>query len=189
MLDDTVVIVSPCRSANSSASGPCRRNASSSSGRAVQTTSEADFDRVYSVNVKGVFLCAQAGIDIMLRQGGGVILNMASVLGGEKAAPNRLAYTASKAGVVNLAQGLAEEWAEARIRVNVVSPERADTPMRHRAFPGESREVFHLVWFLGADQKTIADLLDCSERTVKTRWREAREAVKAALGGRSPEET
>lgn len=55
--------------------------------------------------------------------------------------------------------------------------------------PGESREVFHLVWFLGADQKTIADLLDCSERTVKTRWREAREAVKAALGGRSPEET
>jgi RNA polymerase sigma-70 factor (ECF subfamily) len=53
--------------------------------------------------------------------------------------------------------------------------------------PDDAREVFHLVWFLGADQKTIARLLDCSERTVKTRWREAREAVKAALGGRSPE--
>ncbi len=53
--------------------------------------------------------------------------------------------------------------------------------------PDDAREVFHLVWFLGADQKTIAGLLDCSERTVKTRWREAREAVKAALGGQSPE--
>jgi RNA polymerase sigma-70 factor (ECF subfamily) len=53
--------------------------------------------------------------------------------------------------------------------------------------PDDTREVFHLVWFLGADQKTIAGLLDCSERTVKTRWREAREAVKAALGGESPE--
>ena len=52
--------------------------------------------------------------------------------------------------------------------------------------PDDAREVFHLVWFLGADQKTIAGLLDCSERTVKTRWREAREAVKAALGGESP---
>lgn len=53
--------------------------------------------------------------------------------------------------------------------------------------PPESREIFQLVWFLGADQKTIATLLDCSERTVKTRWREARETVKAALGGQSPE--
>lgn len=53
--------------------------------------------------------------------------------------------------------------------------------------PGEQRELFHLVWHLGADQKTVARLLDCSERTVKTRWREVREAVKAALDGQSPE--
>lgn len=53
--------------------------------------------------------------------------------------------------------------------------------------PDDAREVFHLVWFVGADQKTIADLLGCSERTVKNRWRQAREAVKAALGGESPE--
>jgi RNA polymerase sigma-70 factor (ECF subfamily) len=55
------------------------------------------------------------------------------------------------------------------------------------ALPGELREVFHLVWYLDADQKTIAGLLGCSERTVKTRWREAREAVRAALDGQSPE--
>jgi RNA polymerase sigma factor (sigma-70 family) len=47
--------------------------------------------------------------------------------------------------------------------------------------PDESREVFHLVWYLGADQKTIATLVGCSERTVKTRWREAREAIRTAL--------
>jgi RNA polymerase sigma factor (sigma-70 family) len=53
--------------------------------------------------------------------------------------------------------------------------------------PAEQREVFHLVWYLGADQKTIARLLECSERTVKTRWREAREAVRKALDGESPQ--
>ncbi|MGI9177431.1 MAG: RNA polymerase sigma factor [Pirellulales bacterium] len=53
--------------------------------------------------------------------------------------------------------------------------------------PDQQREIFHLVWYLGADQKTIARLLDCSERTVKSRWREAREAVRTTLDGRSPE--
>ena len=54
------------------------------------------------------------------------------------------------------------------------------------SLPDEQREIFHLVWYLGADQKTIATLLDCSERTVKSRWREAREAVRAALDGTPP---
>jgi RNA polymerase sigma factor (sigma-70 family) len=53
--------------------------------------------------------------------------------------------------------------------------------------PYDQREVFHLVWYLGADQKTIARLLECSERTVKTRWRQAREAVRRALDGESPQ--
>lgn len=48
------------------------------------------------------------------------------------------------------------------------------------------REVFDLVWYVGADQKTIAGLLGCSERTVKTRWRDAREAVRAALEAAPP---
>jgi len=55
------------------------------------------------------------------------------------------------------------------------------------ALPAELREIFHLVWYLNADQKTIAGLLGCSERTVKSRWREAREAVRAALDGHAPE--
>ena len=54
------------------------------------------------------------------------------------------------------------------------------------SLPPDDREIFHLVWYLGADQKTIATLLDCSERTVKYRWRSAREAIRAALDGQSP---
>jgi RNA polymerase sigma factor (sigma-70 family) len=60
----------------------------------------------------------------------------------------------------------------------------------HEAIAGlspERREVFQLVWYLGADQKTIARLIGCSERTVKSRWREAREAVRKALDGQGPE--
>ena len=53
--------------------------------------------------------------------------------------------------------------------------------------PTEQREVFQLVWYLGADQQSIANLLGCSVRTVKSRWREAREGVKAALGDQPPE--
>ena len=74
------------------------------------------------------------------------------------------------------------------------APEPADSLERWTQFheaiaalPAEPREVFHLVWYLDADQKTIAELLGCSERTVKTRWREAREAVRAALEGQPPE--
>jgi RNA polymerase sigma factor (sigma-70 family) len=55
------------------------------------------------------------------------------------------------------------------------------------ALPPEEREVFHLTWYLGADQKTIASLLGCSERTVKSRWRAAREAVRTALDGNPPD--
>jgi RNA polymerase sigma-70 factor (ECF subfamily) len=51
----------------------------------------------------------------------------------------------------------------------------------------DDREVFHLVWYLGADQQTIARLLDCSTRTVKHRWRRARESVRSMLDGRSPD--
>jgi RNA polymerase sigma-70 factor (ECF subfamily) len=54
------------------------------------------------------------------------------------------------------------------------------------ALSPEEREVFHLVWYLGADQRTVARLLDCSPRTVKSRWRRAREAVRAALDGHAP---
>jgi RNA polymerase sigma factor (sigma-70 family) len=51
------------------------------------------------------------------------------------------------------------------------------------------REVFHLVWYMGADQQTVAKFLNVSTRTVKRYWREAREQVRAALGNEPPEHT
>jgi RNA polymerase sigma-70 factor (ECF subfamily) len=60
----------------------------------------------------------------------------------------------------------------------------------HRAIdelPADLREVFQLVWFMHADQKTIAATIGCSERTVKARWRAARLAIRSALDGEPPE--
>jgi RNA polymerase sigma factor (sigma-70 family) len=60
----------------------------------------------------------------------------------------------------------------------------------HQAVEGlgpEPKEVFRLVWYLGADQKTIAAIMECSERSVKNYWRQAREAVRAALDGERPQ--
>ena len=51
----------------------------------------------------------------------------------------------------------------------------------------EEKEVFQLVWYLGAEQKTIANLIGCSVRTVKTRWRHARESIRTTLNGEPPE--
>lgn len=51
----------------------------------------------------------------------------------------------------------------------------------------EAREVFDLVWYMGASQETAASVIGCSTRTIKTRWREARLAIKAALDGQNPE--
>jgi RNA polymerase sigma factor (sigma-70 family) len=53
--------------------------------------------------------------------------------------------------------------------------------------PEDEREVVHLAWFLGADQRTIAALVGCSERTVKNRWRRARSRLQEALAGEPPE--
>lgn len=54
------------------------------------------------------------------------------------------------------------------------------------SLPAEEREVVHLVWYMGADQRTIAAMSGCSERTVRNRWRAARGRLRAALDGEGP---
>ncbi len=104
-------------------------------GRATEL-SAADLAEVIDVNVGGSLNVARAAHPELRKRGGSLTLFASSsfTLG----RPNYVAYSASKAAVVNLAQGLAEEWAADGIRVNAVSPERTDTPMRRAAFPGES---------------------------------------------------
>ena len=108
---------------------------------------EADWDRSFTLNVRSQFLVCKAMIPKMAAAGGGVILNMASVLGADKAAPNRLAYAASKAAVAGLTRALAIDHVKQNIRVNCVCPGTVDTPSlgdRIKAFsdPVQARKDF-----------------------------------------------
>lgn len=81
----------------------------------------ADWRRAIDINLTGAFICAQAAAHYMISQGGGVILNTASMWG-LSASANRAAYCASKAGVISLTEVLADEWAQHGIRVNAICP-------------------------------------------------------------------
>ena len=88
----------------------------------------ADWDRSFDLNVRSMFVLTRAMLPKMIAAGGGVILNMASVLGAHKAAPNRLAYAASKAAVAGFTRALAVDHVKQNIRVNCVCPGTVDTP-------------------------------------------------------------
>jgi NAD(P)-dependent dehydrogenase (short-subunit alcohol dehydrogenase family) len=87
-----------------------------------------DWDRSFELNVRSMFLMCRHMVPKMIAAGGGVILNMASVLGAAKAAPNRLAYASSKAAVQGFTRALAIDHVKQGIRVNCVCPGTVDTP-------------------------------------------------------------
>ena len=106
-----------------------------------------DWDRSFALNVRSMFITCKAMVPKMIAAGGGVILNMASVLGADKAAPNRLAYAASKAAVAGFTRALAIDHVKQNIRVNCVCPGTVDTPSlgdRIKAFadPVQARKDF-----------------------------------------------
>src|SRR4030066_521212 len=90
-------------------------------GQLVGQMSEADFDLVIAVNLKGVFNCTQAVVPAMIKQGGGAILNATSVVGldGNFGQTN---YVATKSGVIGMTKVWARELGRYNIRVNVVAP-------------------------------------------------------------------
>jgi 2-C-methyl-D-erythritol 4-phosphate cytidylyltransferase len=99
--------------------------------------SAEELAEVIDVNVTGTLSVARAAYPHLRASQGSFTVFASSSFSRGRA--NYVAYSGSKAAVVNIAQGLAEEWAPDRIRVNAVSPERTDTPMRRSAFPEESR--------------------------------------------------
>ena len=93
---------------------------------------EADWDRMIAVNLKGTFLCNQAVGKQMIKQKGGKIVNIAST-GSHRAGVGQAAYCASKGGVLLLTKVLAIEWIKYGINVNSVSPGTTMTPMVEKA--------------------------------------------------------
>lgn len=97
----------------------------------VVATEVEDWDRIFAVNLKGVFLCSKAVLPGMIQGGGGVIVNTASIAG-LVPMPREAAYGASKGGLVLLTRDMARDYARHKIRVNSVCPGPMENPMRHR---------------------------------------------------------
>ncbi len=111
----------------------------------LEQTTEDDFERIYRVNVKGVYHCMHACIDNMKEHGGGVILNMASVAASVGIA-DRFAYSMSKGAVLAMTYSVAKDYAKHNIRVVSISPARVHTPFvdgfLRANYPGREQEMF-----------------------------------------------
>jgi NAD(P)-dependent dehydrogenase (short-subunit alcohol dehydrogenase family) len=111
----------------------------------LDSTTEEDFSRLFLVNVKGVFLCMQAVIEFMKHQGGGVILNLASIAA-TAGLSDRFAYSMSKGAVLSMTLSVARDYLAHNIRCNAVSPARIHTPFvdafLKEHYPGSESEMF-----------------------------------------------
>ena len=117
----------------------------------VATTAAHELAEVVDVNLTGTLNVARAAYPWLRRSRGSLTVFTSSSF--TRGRPDYVAYSASKAALVNMTQGLSEEWADEGIRVNAVSPERTDTPMRRKAFPGESPDGL-----LGSEAVAVATL-------------------------------
>lgn len=111
----------------------CAVNNAGVEGTLASTTdcTEENWDKVLGINLKGIWLCMKYEIPQMLKQGGGSIVNMSSVLG-LVGLPGYPAYVASKHGVVGLTKTAALEYAQTGIRINAVCPGAVRTPLMNR---------------------------------------------------------
>lgn len=111
----------------------------------VESTTEADFDRLYNVNVKGVYNCLQAAVSLMKERKSGVILNLASIANNVGLA-DRFAYSMSKGAVYAMALSVARDYIHEGIRCNCISPARVHTPFVDgfitKNYPGKEAEMY-----------------------------------------------
>lgn len=111
----------------------------------VDTTPEADFDRIMSVNVKGVYNCLHAAIPQLRQSSGGVIVNMASIAAWV-GIPDRFAYSTAKGAVMAMTLSVAKDYMSENIRCNSISPARVHTPFVDgfisKNYPGKEAEMF-----------------------------------------------
>ena len=111
----------------------------------VLETEPEDFDRVFQVNVAGMYHCLRAGVAIMAEQGGGVILNMASIAS-VAAVKERFAYSMTKGAVLTMTYSVAVDYVKQGIRCNCICPARVHTPFvdgyLKAHYPGREQEMF-----------------------------------------------
>lgn len=105
---------------------------------------EEDFDEVISTNLKGVFLCTKAVTRPMMKQRGGRIINVASIVG-VSGNPGQANYTAAKAGVIGFTKTAAKELASRNIHVNAVAPGFISTDMTDQLSEEQKQELFSLI--------------------------------------------
>lgn len=114
----------------------------------LENTSESDFDSVFRVNVKGVYNCMRACIGHMKENGGGVILNLASIAATAGVA-DRFAYSASKGAVLSMTYSVAKDYLCHNIRCNCISPARVHTPFVdgfvRKNYPGHENEMLEVL--------------------------------------------
>lgn len=108
-------------------------------------TGEADFDRIYNVNIKGAYNCLFAVIPIMQANNAGVILNTASIAAHVGLA-DRFAYSTSKGAIHAMTLSVARDYLNDNIRCNSISPARVHTPFVDgfiaKNYPGKEEEIF-----------------------------------------------
>ncbi len=111
----------------------------------VESTTEEDFDRLFRVNVKGIYNGVHECIGHMKANGGGVILNMASIAG-SAALADRFAYSMSKGAVIAMTYSVAKDYVQHNIRCNCISPARVHTPFvddyLRKNYPGHEKEMY-----------------------------------------------
>lgn len=138
-------------------------NAGINMNSASEDTTLDEFDRTFSVNLRGTFMCCQAAGRVMLKQGYGKIINTASMASLIVPHPQKqLSYNTSKAGVVKLTQTLGTEWVDRGVRVNCISPGIVDTPLIH----SESLEPLVQRWLSDIPAGRLAQVTDLQAAVV-----------------------
>jgi NAD(P)-dependent dehydrogenase (short-subunit alcohol dehydrogenase family) len=147
----------------------------------VHETSEESWDRTLAVNLKGAFLCSKSVLPVMMRQHGGAIINIASIVGA-MGVSDRASYAASKGGLIGLGRSMAVDYAPYGIRVNTLNPGFVETELTRIYFDklreqdpkkmdrliehhplgrlGRPEDVAHAALFLAADESSWMTGLD-----------------------------
>lgn len=143
----------------------------------LEETSEEDFERLFQVNVKGIYTCSHEALPKLKANGGGSIINMCSVAA-TIGIPDRFAYSMTKGAVLSMTLSIARDYVADQIRCNCISPGRVHTPFvdgfLSKNYPGQEKEMFEklaatqpigrmgkpeeiaaLVYYLASDEATF----------------------------------